>query len=102
MGLLLGDAGQDVKLIRNALEENWQTRVNPLNPAGGAGPGAPALAGIMKLWSVIMPDVYIKRLQASHAHKAQQVPFQNFQKRGKTVCLAFSLASNLFFSFFLP
>ena len=34
---------------------------------------------------------------ASHAHKAQQVLFQNFQKRGKTVYLAFFSLSTFFF-----
>ena len=46
------------------------------------------LVTLLGYYSIICV-VVVLAYQASHAHKAQQVPFRNFQYRGKTVYLAF-------------
>lgn len=58
-----GTHGQNQTLIDHSVASDWNTRVNPLNFQDGTGPGPQGLKAIMGLWSVIMPNIYVSRMQ---------------------------------------
>ena len=55
--------GQNLTLIKEAMAEDWNTRPNNINPVEGIGPFPEGLQQIMGLWSVIIPDIFIRRQQ---------------------------------------